>query len=112
MSFIFYDGDNIGRRFKRAYCSSDLAKLRLLSATIRDIHGEIQEACNIAEARLVECGGDEGLIEVQGIALPLATEIEGVWRSYGLSATVSSGDSPAEAYRACQRKKARQNELD
>jgi hypothetical protein len=105
--FIFYDGDNIGERFERLYLANDLATLKLLSKTMIDIHAEIDGICRLMEGpRVIEAGGDEGLIECErSLADLLIINIRNVWDGYGMGATVGVGETPRDAYLAVSKMK-------
>lgn len=104
MFFVLYDGDNIGKMFERLYLADDLARLKLLSKTIQEIHLEIKECCDLLESRLIESGGDEGLLECETrpAAGEMSKAIEVYWARCGMTVSVGIGATPREAYLKCQ----------
>lgn len=103
--FIFYDGDNIGEKFAEVYRSNDLAKLKLLSVSIADIHAEIKSRVEDIGARLLEFGGDEGLIESELNSDKICQIVLKVWQSFGFGVTTGIGKTPSAAFKLVQKLK-------
>lgn len=104
--YVFYDGDRIGERFAATYASGDLASLALLSATMRRIHAEIEITCLKRGSHVVECGGDEGLVETPFPEIVI-TAIQDIWTDAGFRVSVGQASTPGGAFENCVRAKRR-----
>jgi minimal CRISPR polymerase domain len=106
--FLFYDGDNIKNIFYNIYKSDDLAKLKLISSTLRSIHQGIE--LSIFEFNsdnyVIEQGGDEGSLFISKDIDVVAEMVKKTWDENGLMVSIGLGKSLSEAFNKCQKSKA------
>lgn len=98
--FVFYDGNKIGDIFKDHILKNDVSGLQDLSLRLSLIHAAIKAACQILGGKILEAGGDEGLLECAD-HLKVIEIIESSWSKQNLSVSIGTGDTPSEAFIAC-----------
>lgn len=102
MSYIFYDGDNVGDKFRAAYLENDSDRVVELSNTMFLIHAEIFRSLPSFAAEPIEAGGDEGLIECGPEPYDLIEKIRQTWTKHEMEVSIGFGSSIANAYKSCR----------
>jgi hypothetical protein len=98
---VAYDADSAGRLVGRARLADDVARLRVIGATLDAGNDLMRRWATAHGGAAVEVGGDEGLLEVGPSALQ---DVESARKQYaemvGCTLSVGLGRKPSEASKA------------